>query len=338
MNEDLIEKTNAFVAKNSKMVGAIGILYNLGNIDGVQKGYEIFKGIAGFSGSVLSNLFSVKGLLAVMAGGVLFAIKDDFKEIGQAFTDDGFMGGLTAIWNVLTEKFGQLQDYLDEEFGINENFLKKGLNVLKALAAEGYQYFNVYFLGPTLDYLREDLLPQITVMLKKLLNELMAMLSFNFKDSFIGGMLFSDEFDKKNRIAQNTLEKQLEGMSKKDARQAKLDAAIEARRTAMGEFTDTRGAKTIDAEVTKVVEKVAPHVAKAYEVVQDVAKSAKDAGFEFGKEMVQTFKEGISNVDASHINLEVHITEEVLDASVGRATESKLNSIGSGTIVNGSGS
>jgi hypothetical protein len=340
-NEGLIEKTNSFIAKNSEMVGAVGILYNLGNIDGVQKGYEIFKGIAGFSGSVLSNLFSVKGLLAVMAGGVLFAIKDDFKEIGQAFTDDGFMGGLTAIWNVLTEKFGQLQDYLDEEFGINKNFLTKGLNVLKALAIEGYQYFNVYLLQPVLGYLKDDVFPFLSLQIRKLLNNVLR--SFSTMVGPLGRKLLfgtgsQGEVNEKLGAEKKSIAAEEEKRAINLSPEAKLEAATLARQAAMGEFMGTRGAQTIEAEATKVVEKVAPHVAKAYEVVEDVAKSAKDAGFEFGKEMVQVFKEGVAEAGAAHIDLQVNIDGRALDASVARATSSKLNSIGSGTIVNGSGS
>ena len=340
MNEDIINKTNAFVSKNSEMVGAVGILYNLANIDGVQKGYEIFKGIAGFSSSLLGNIFSLKGLLALMAGGVLFAIKDDFKEIGNAFKEDGFMGGLTAIWDVVKEKFGELQNYLDEEFGINKNFLTKGLNVLKALAVEGYQYFNVYLLQPMLGFLKDDLFPFLSVHVRKLVNTLMR--SFSTQLGPLGRKLIfgtgsQGEVNEKLGEERKSIAAEEKKIGANLSPEAKLEAATLARQAAMGEFMGTRGAQTIEAKANKAIDKVTPYVADTYKAISSATSGMVDAGEKFGKEALQVIKEGLAAQEAAHIDVQVNIDGRALDGSVARATSSKLRDLGKNSIMHGSG-
>jgi len=339
-NEELINKTNAFVSKNSEMVGAVGILYNLANVDGVQKGYEIFKGIAGFTGTVLSNMFSLKGLLAVMAGGVLFAIKDDFDTIRKAFDEKGFMGALSTAFDVVKGKVTELGDYLDKEFGFNKEFLKKGLNVLKALAVEGYQYFNVYLLQPTLAYLKDDVFP----LLKNLADQLFTKLMLSLANTLGGAartLLFG--FSSKDEIIADLdsrktyLEMEAEDMGSGGTPEDKLAAATAARQAAMGEFMGTRGAQTVEATAQKAVDTVAPYVAKTQQAVKEATAGMVDAGEKFGKEALQIIKEGLAAQEAAHIDVQVNIDGRALDGSVARATSSKLNSIGSGVITNGAG-
>ena len=86
----------------------MGILYNLANIDGIQQGYEIFKGIASFTGSVMSNLFSIKGVLAVMAGGAIYLIRERLGEF-MIFSriKKGPIEAIKAVGAALTDVFNE---------------------------------------------------------------------------------------------------------------------------------------------------------------------------------------------------------------------------------------
>lgn len=335
-NEDLINKTNTFVNKNSEMVGAVGLLYNLANIDGVRKGYEIFKGMASFSASILGNFFSLKGLLLTGVAFAAYQIRGSFDKIKKAFDEDGFMGGLNAIWDALSERFAALQDYLDKEFGLNKNFLNKGKNVLKTLAIEGYHMFNVNFLQPFLSYVKNDMIPVITVQIKRLFNNFMKFVNDN-----IGGGLRTILFGTTDKAAvlKNLLKSGLGIQAEEKEVQEKLDPeaalnrAVAARKAAVADFMGTRAVKTAELKADQAVQAVTPYVEKVGETMNKVATYAGDK-FESGlRGAAEIVGEGVARQKHEHY-ITANVDEDFLNGATGRAVESKLDKMGRSALMN----
>ena len=323
-NADLITKTSAFVDKNQKLVGGISMLYNVANIDGVQKGYEIFKGIAGFTGTMVSNMFSLKGLLAIMVGGVMYSLSDRFEEIRKVFDEDGIMAGLTKTFDVLKEKFMAVrQDLIDE--GFNQEFFTKGLDVLKKLGIEGYAMFDLHLLGPAKDYFAFDFLDDVTeafgkafdFLETKFINFMKYLGNLAMKavfDSFAGALepLTGIEAfgigDKAGGVVESLL-----GMAglfedeEVDTREGRVrQRKLAARRAeierigATNAFMETKGAKKIESVIE---EKVTPKVSSAIDAslgagsaLYDTMKEAAKAGIVEGAELA---RDANASVDAN---------------------------------------
>ncbi len=164
-NADLIEQTTSFVEKNSQLVGAVGILYNMANIDGVQQGYEIFKGIASFTGSVMSNLFSIKGVLAVMAGGSIYLIRERLGEIYDIFKDPkkGPIEAIKAVGAALTDVFNEYKKKAIE-MGFDKAFFSALKEKFKTSAVTTYHTFRDEFLKPMFKTLQVELIYQFEQM------------------------------------------------------------------------------------------------------------------------------------------------------------------------------
>jgi len=299
-NADIIEKTTAFVAKNSELVGAAGILYNLAGIDGVQQGYEIFKGIASFTGSILSNLFSVKGLLAVMAAGALYMIKDDFAKIFKAFDEDGIFAGLETLWGSLQDGFARIQDYLDKEFGINKEFLTRGLHLVKQLALTGFQFLRLHLFGPMYDYLELDLLPKIIPLFKQMWAQVGAMFTammnlsaagfFSGLPSWVKSGLAMVGVDTNNIFGESSYSSGEEGMTKEEKkkwRTRKRAGSYMTSKVQLGsesdDFAATRGAQEAEKRAAQAIQVVTPYITDAVVAAQkaantgvDIAKNTKD--------------------------------------------------------------
>ncbi len=164
-NADLITQTSSFVEKNSQLVGAVGILYNMANIDGVQKGYEIFKGIAGFTGSVMSNLFSIKGVLAVMVGGSIYLLREKIGEIYDIFKDPkkGPIEAIKAIGAALTSVFNEYKQKAID-MGFDKTFFNALKTKFKTAAITTYHTFRDEFLKPMFRTLQVELIYQFEQM------------------------------------------------------------------------------------------------------------------------------------------------------------------------------
>ena len=123
-SECMIEATEQFVKNNSELVGGLAIAYNLFNLDVIQQGYSMFKGMMSFTGTMLSNMFTFKGLMLGLAGGALYLIRDQFGDIMDAFNNDGIIGGLKALGSAFVDLFGELQQKaidagFDKEFFVS---------------------------------------------------------------------------------------------------------------------------------------------------------------------------------------------------------------------------
>tara|TARA_R100001015_G_C4635072_1_gene203365 strand:- start:5243 stop:7633 length:2391 start_codon:yes stop_codon:yes gene_type:complete len=347
-NAGLIEQTSAFVNKNQKLIGGISMLYNVANIDGVQKGYEIFKGIATFTGTMVSNMFSLKGLLAIMVGGALYSISDQFGEIKKVFSKDGIMAGVTKTFDVLKAKFMELrQDLIDK--GFDQDFFNKGIDVLKRLGIEGYRKMNLHFFGPIRDYFSFDFIDDVKDafgmaydwaknafinMMKGLVNSAIA----SIFDSFAGALdplvdvgLFG--IGDKAKTIQDSIRGTSEGMQldvmddtrenrERSRRLAARRAEID-RIAATNVFMETKGAKKIESVIEQ---KVAPKVTSAIDAtlgagstLYDTMKDAAKAGIVEGTEIA---REANAGVDASlarragDVNLDRRKVGDVLLAPV----------------------
>ena len=162
-NADLITQTSSFVEKNSQLVGAVGILYNMANIDGVQKGYEIFKGIAAFTGSVMSNLFSIKGVLAVMVGGSIYLLREKIGEIYDIFQNKGPVEAIKAIGTALTDVFNEYKQKAID-MGFDKTFFNALKTKFKTSAITTYHTFRDEFLKPMFRTLQVELIYQFEQM------------------------------------------------------------------------------------------------------------------------------------------------------------------------------
>ena len=136
----------------------MGILYNLANIDGIQQGYQIFKSIAGFTGGVMSNLFSIKGVLAVMAGGAIYLIRERLGEIYDIFKDPkkGPIEAIKAVGAALTDVFNEYKKKAIE-MGFDKAFFSALKEKFKTSAVTTYHTFRDEFLKPLLTNLQSNL-------------------------------------------------------------------------------------------------------------------------------------------------------------------------------------
>ena len=150
-NKKLIEQTGVFVKENSELVGAVGILYNLAGIDGVQQGYEIFKGIASATGTVLSNVFSIKGVLAALVGGAAYLLRDQIKDIYDILTGSGPGTGpvaaIKATGAALTALFNEYKQKAID-MGFNQEFFDALKEKFKSFALVAYHSFRDNFIKP----------------------------------------------------------------------------------------------------------------------------------------------------------------------------------------------
>ena len=157
MNKDLIKTTEEFVANNSKLVGNAVLLYNLAGLDGVQQGYELFKGIASFSGSVLGNLFSIKGVLAVMVGGSFYLLREQIGDIYKILKDDGPVAAIKAIGAALTDVFNEYK-LKALEMGFDKTFFDALKTKFKTFAITTYHTFRDEWLKPMFRTLQVEMI------------------------------------------------------------------------------------------------------------------------------------------------------------------------------------
>ena len=159
-NARLIEQTTSFVEKNSQLVGAVGILYNLANIDGIQQGYDIFKGIASFTGSVMSNLFSIKGVLAVMVGGTFYLLRERLGGIYDILTGTGPGTGPVAALKALGAAMSDVFDDFKQK-AIDLGFDKEFFSALSDLVFNAF-YFGILkvtdYMAPLYDKMKVEFL------------------------------------------------------------------------------------------------------------------------------------------------------------------------------------
>jgi hypothetical protein len=348
-NARLIDSTNAFVKKNAKLVGAVGLLYNLGNVDGVQKGYEIFKGIAGFTGNMLSNMFSLKGILLMIAGGGLFAIRKDLTSIYQTFKTGGFTAGMSALFDALKAKVKEFQTYLDTRFGINRGFVEKGLKAFAALAMEGFHYLNYHFLGPMKDYIVFDLLDDFKYMLKAIepyVNNFITFLSNSIKRTM------AQIFTGKSYSMLKSFGINLQGApvpeTETDAQKAARIAATKAdnqrrragnlltaqtkRKGAISDFTGTRGAGIITRDVNKAMGVVQHNMKKVSDAASKAIDSSVNAVSKVADDVIPAVAEGLAR---ANIEAKVYVDGEQLSGTAARASMSVLNDTGRRAVLEG---
>lgn len=156
-NKNLIESTGRFVKRNSELVGAVGILYNLANIDGVQQGYELFKGIAGFTGDVMGNLFSVKGLLVAMAGGAVYLLREQIGDIYKILKTDGPVAAIKAIGTALKDVFNEYKQKAID-MGFDKTFFDALKTKFKTFAITTYHTFRDEWLKPMFRTLQVEMI------------------------------------------------------------------------------------------------------------------------------------------------------------------------------------
>lgn len=350
-NKDMIDKTAVFVEKNAKMVGTVGLLYNLANIDGVQQGLKIFGQMSSFTGTMLSNLFSLKGLLALMAGGVLYLIRDDLGDIKDAFMgpQGGIFNGLTAIFDAAKLRLGEFADMLDTKFGFNSEFLMRGLKVMGAWAVQAYRLFDLHFFGPMKDYILDDLFEDF--------NAAMGWIVPMVKGWFvklgpIGSLLVGEPIHAlKQQVEKLTfgLWKSVNPFADEDVagkkaptkedrgkkRQAAYDQANTARQHAEVRFGATRGAQTIDEYTQGAITALTPTIDSMFESMNSAATSFMDSGKEWGEEALKVMKEGVAATTAAHANpqLSVYIGNEALDAKFMSVQSSYLSNLGAKALA-----
>ena len=348
-NARLIDSTNSFVKKNTKLVGAVGLLYNLGNIDGVQKGYEIFKGMAGFTGTILSNMFSMKGILLMIAGGALFAIRKDLTSIYKAFDKGGFTAGMTALFDALKAKVTEFQTYLDTRFGINRGFVEKGLKAFAALAIEGFHYLNYHFLGPMKDYIVFDLLDDFKYMLKAIepyvkkftlflsntikgtLAQMFQGRSYSMFQSF--GINLQQSAVPKNETAAEKAKRIADTKAANQSRRAgSLVTAETTRKGAIADFTGTRGAGIISRDVNKAMGVVQHNMKKIGDASSRAVDSAAKVVNKVGDAVVPALAEGLAR---ANIEAKVYVDGEQLRGTAARASMSVLDKTGRMAILEG---
>jgi hypothetical protein len=345
-NKSMIDKTQVWVEKNAKLVGTVGLLYNLANIDGVQQGLKIFGQMASFTGNMLNNLFSLKGLLLAMSAGVLYLIRDDLGKIKDAFMgpQGGIFNGLTALFDAAKLRLGEFADMLDTKFGFNAEFLKRGLKVVGAWAIQGYRLLDLHLLGPLKDYIVDDLVDDwdkamsyVVPTVKKWMVELgplgsmivgepwtaaSQMLEGATKGLWQSVNPFAEEAEEKKKLTKEQRQLRRENM---------LTLADQKRRAAQFMFSETRGAKTISGAASDAVTAAAPHMAAIKDASISAAQSSADALKDAGNEMVNIFQEGVAATNAAHANptLNVYIGNEALDSRFMSVNQSYLGKVGS---------
>ena len=336
-NESLIESTTAFVDRNSKLVGAVGLIYNLGNIDAVQKGYDIFKGMADFTGSMLSNMFTFKGLLTLMAGGVLYSIRGDLGDIYDAFfgPKGGLFKGLSKTFDVLSDKFTEFKKNA-VSMGFDQDFfdalLEKGIAFSKRMFAT----LEKFLLGPLIDFLSVDgvfyfekIAFAIGMSLRKVMESILS--------PFAQSILLADE----DEIEAPRTRKEIEEAYKKQTggdharrlqRQRELIKATLEDKLATRDLMQGRGAKgmaEVDKRFTDVVTAVSPVMKSIKDTITDLAVDAYDLartdGVEAAKQGAILAQEISAASNQSHDNyFQVNIGNKQLESEVVQITESRL--------------
>ena len=347
-NASLIEKTNAFIKKNTKLVGSLNLLYNLANVDVIQQGYNLFKGIAGFTGTMLSNLFSVKGMLLMIAGGALFVIRKDLTSIYQSFKDGGFMAGMSALFDSMKKKFHEFQDYLDKRFGINKSFLMKGLTVLKTLALEGYQYLNFHFLGPMKDYILYDLTNDFKKFLKEIEPEISVFVTklTNMFKSAIASMLDGTGYVTAKLLGLNLKQVAVKEETEKERadrvagtkafndmkRQEAFRKAQWASEDAMAAFTGTKGAKIARRDTTAAITAVQPFFRQVSDLGKKTTDAAAGALNKIGDAVGPAVAEGLAR---TNVKVEMYVDGEQLSSTAAKASLSTLGDVGRNAVLDG---
>ena len=340
-NKGMLDKTAVFVEKNAKMVGTVGLLYNLANIDGVQQGLKIFGQMSSFTGTMLSNLFSLKGLLALMAGGVLYLIREDLGKIKDAFVGPGggLFNGLTALFDSAKLRLIEFTDYLDTEFGFNAEFLVKGLKVFGAWAMQAYRLIDLHMLGPMKDYFLDDLSKDLVVAFEIVTNHAAATLS-GILSPAMNLMIFGVEgaaasmvkhISGWNPFANKAEEAELTKAERTAMRQGAYTLSDMKRKEAEFNFTETKGAQTIETKTGGAIAAMAPYANDMWDTISQTAASLAGSGKAFGDEALKVIREGNEAVAKAHANpqLSVYIGDKALDSKFMSVVGSYIDNFGS---------
>jgi len=342
-NAKLIDKTDAFVKKNTQLVGAVGILYNLAGIDGVQKGYEIFKGIATFTGTMLSNLFSIKGVLALMSAGVLYLIRKDLMGIWDTFKKDG---PIAAIGEMFGAVFTRLND-LRKEWHIDAKFFTDVFGVVKGYAVQAFQFMKVNFLGPLYDYLEREGIFYFEKFFATIANSAKHMLAKELTfGSPMGNWAERKAYELSSSmldtmgITTNTvgrtrpeIEKGQHTAARRTARQDDYDAAEINAKSARAAFDANKGVAKMTKKMDGVITAMAPATKQAGDMFSSITNWLETTGKdEWAATFAPAIKEGLSNMQIQNQFL---VDGEVLAGATGRAVETKLAGLGAGAVLDG---
>ena len=148
-SERMVGSTQKFVANNSELIGGLALAYNMFNLDVVQQGYNAFKGIMSFSGTILSNMFTFKGLIAGLVGGGLYLIRDQLGDIIDTFQNQGIIGGLKALGSAFLDVFNEFKTKAIAA-GFDSNFFTSLSSMFFDAAIFGF-YKIIDFLAPIFD-------------------------------------------------------------------------------------------------------------------------------------------------------------------------------------------
>ena len=346
-NAKLIDKTDAFVKKNTQLVGAVGILYNLAGIDGVQKGYEIFKGIAGFTGTMLSNLFSIKGVLLLMSSGVLYLIRKDLGDIWDTFQKDG---PIAAIGELFSSVFTRLND-LRKEWHIDAKFFTDVFGVVKAYAIQAFHFVKLNFLGPLWDYLEREgifyfqkFFTSAANMAKKATYRglrgdqnsegVLGWVGDQIRNTAAMGAdaMFGLTDDMKAPDRADIMKGQDLRMRQRKRAGAYLSADINAD-TARAAFDANKGVEKMTKKMSGVITAMEPLTKQTGDMFSSITNYLETTGTEAWKETLgPAIKEGLSNV---RIHNDFYVDSEKLSGTVGRAARTELAGIGAGAVLDG---
>ena len=155
-SDDMLKTTEKFIANNSELVGGIAIAYNLFNLDVIQQSYNAFKGIMSFSGTLLTNMFSFKGLLLGLVGGGFYMIRDQLGDIIDTFNEQGIIGGLKALGSAFLGVFNEFKTKAIAA-GFDANFFSKLTNLALDALALGFLKAADY-LAPIFDKMKVELI------------------------------------------------------------------------------------------------------------------------------------------------------------------------------------
>jgi hypothetical protein len=340
-NAQLITKTESFVKNNTELVGAVGLLYNLAGIDGVQKGYEIFKGIAGFTGTVLSNLFSVKGVLALMAGGVLYLIRKDLTDIWDTFQTDG---PIAAIGQLFSTIFTRLND-LRKEWHIDAAFFTDVFGVVKAYAVQAFHFVKKEFLGPLYDYIEREGIFYFEQFFNGVVNNIKRTIAqellFGGQTGMtgwamkkLGNKLAGDGFfDKKKGRTRAEIEADQDVGFRKTMRSQDYANAQLAAQTARAQFDSNAAVVKITKEASGVIKALAPVTKQAGDMFSSITNyletTASDA---WAESLAPALQKGAAQMQLA---VDVHIDGEKLDSRIGRATRTNLAGAGRSAVLDG---
>ena len=155
-SNDMLKTTEKFIANNSELVGGIAIAYNLFNLDVIQQSYNAFKGIMSFSGTLLTNMFSFKGLLLSLVGGGFYLIRDQLGDIIDTFNEQGIIGGLKALGSAFLGVFNEFKTKAIDA-GFDANFFSKLTTLALDALALGFLKAADY-LAPIFDRMKVELI------------------------------------------------------------------------------------------------------------------------------------------------------------------------------------